>query len=109
MENRSWLWKIPLELRYFLRRTRTIYWLIFHWIERHTFRTYLIYDCARCEDCGRNVHDFIVPDDLWREVYGSEAGILCYDCFCDRADRKFHYKWRMELSDHFKWIAIKGE
>ena len=41
--------------------------------------------CARCEDCGRIVKDFSVPDELWIKVYGSCGGILCYTCF----------RWRM--------------
>lgn len=37
--------------------------------------------CSRCEDCGRIVKDFIVDDDLWIKVYGSDGGVLCYTCF----------------------------
>ena len=65
------------------------------------FKTYpLIEDCGRCEDCGRNVHDFLVPDELWREVYGNDGGILCYDCFCDRLNKKGIYK---RISLEWKW------
>ena len=72
-------------------------------MNRYLFKTYpLIEDCGRCEDCGRNVHDFIVPDKLWITVYGNEGGILCYDCFCDRADEKFRFKWRSILK--WEWI-----
>lgn len=57
----------------------------------HRFlKTYpLIEDCARCDDCGRNVHDFTTTDELWVKVTGHQdgGGILCYDCFCDQADR----------------------
>jgi hypothetical protein len=64
-------------------------------INRIFLKTYpLIEDCARCEDCGRNVHDFKVPDDVWIKVYGNKSGILCYDCFCDKADKKMEVKWR---------------
>jgi len=48
-------------------------------------------ECARCEDCGRAVHDFIAPDELWYEAYGSESGVLCYDCFCERLTQKGQY------------------
>ena len=39
-----------------------------------------------CKYCGRTVHDFIVPDDIWAKVrpliqYGD---VLCYDCFCEK-------------------------
>jgi hypothetical protein len=57
-------------------------------INRKLLKTYPpIEECARCEDCGRNVHDFHVPDEVWIRVYGDESGVLCYDCFCDRTDR----------------------
>ena len=70
---------------------------ILGWINRHVLKTYpLIEDCARCDDCGRNVHDYIVPDNLWIGVVGKESGTLCYDCFCNRADMKFGKKVRMD-------------
>lgn len=69
---------------------------------RYLFKTYpLIEDCGRCEDCGRNVHDFRMPDKLWEVVYGNDGGLLCYDCFCNRADEIFHFKWRSLL--RFRW------
>lgn len=71
-------------------------------INYHLLKTYpLIWDCGRCEDCGRNVHDFIAPDWLWKVVYGNEGGILCYDCFCNRADDKLKVKWRMKLKEEW--------
>lgn len=38
-----------------------------------------------CKDCGRDVHDFSVSDDIWNQIdktikYGHT---LCYDCFCE--------------------------
>ena len=76
-------------------------WNFWHWVNRRLLKTYpLIEDCARCRDCGRNVHDFIVPDDLWIEVIGHNWGVWCYDCFCNRADEKLGLKWRMEI---IKW------
>lgn len=78
---------------------------ILHWFNRHLLKTYpLIKDCARCQDCGRNVHDFLVPNKIWERVYGSKRGILCYDCFCNRADEKFRIKWRMQI---FEWTNLK--
>jgi len=76
-------------------------------LNKHILKTYpLISDCARCEDCGRNVHDFTVPDKLWQQVYGDEGGVLCYDCFCNRADEKFRFKWRMTFPE---WHNLKEE
>jgi hypothetical protein len=77
---------------------KKVFWNTIRWINRHLLKTYpLIEDCARCRDCGRNVHDFIVPDELWMSVIGSEDGVWCYDCFCNRADEKLRIKWRMNF------------
>jgi len=85
---------------------RVYVWTILRWLNRHLLKTYpLIEDCARCRDCGRNVHDFAVPDELWNTVWGNEGGILCYDCFCNRADEKFRFKWRMNLME--EWSNLK--
>jgi hypothetical protein len=82
-------------------------WNILQWINRRVLKTYsLIEDCARCRDCGTNVHNFNVPDELWKEVVGKEI-VLCYDCFCDKADRKFKMKWRYELKE--RWTNQNGE
>lgn len=37
-----------------------------------------------CKRCGRDVRDFIAPDDVWNKVEPRvKAGsVLCYDCFC---------------------------
>lgn len=57
--------------------------------------------CARCEDCGRLVKDFIVDTDLWIAVYGGEGGVLCYTCF----------RWRLTKLDSpitvFKCKGVK--
>ena len=90
-------------LNYSLKTLTICLFRITKFLNRYLFRTYpLIEDCGRCEDCGRNVHDFRVPDDLWKEVYGDESGILCYDCFCNRGDEKFRFKWRMGLREEWK-------
>ena len=86
---------------YFFKSLSTYISIFLIKLNKHLLKTYpLIEDCARCEDCGRNVHDFSVPDDLWQQVYGSNDGILCYDCFCNRADEKFRSKWRISFP---KW------
>jgi len=38
-----------------------------------------------CKNCGRDVHDFLVDDEIWDLIepmikYGK---VLCYDCFCE--------------------------
>lgn len=86
-------WDYPLrDLAHYCRKILTIYVRrALFWLNRRLLPTYsLIEDYARCDDCGRNVHDFDTSDELWRKVSGHEdgSGILCYDCFCDRADRK---------------------
>lgn len=41
-----------------------------------------------CKDCGRTVHDFIVPDDIWSIVAPTirNGRVLCYDCFCEHCN-----------------------
>lgn len=81
--------------RYTKKMCRIYYWNLWQWVNRKLLKTYpLIEECARCGDCGRNVHDFHVPDDVWMDVIGSDEGVWCYDCFCDRAERKGIH-WRM--------------
>lgn len=38
-----------------------------------------------CKECGRDVHDFIAPDDIWNRVdeHIKLGHVLCYDCFCE--------------------------
>ena len=88
-------------MEYLRKFVRIYFWNILRWLNRHLLKTYsLIEDCARCVDCGRNVHDFHVPDELWLKIIGSPRGVLCYDCFCNRADEKLRVKYRMEV---FAW------
>jgi hypothetical protein len=82
-------------------KLRIVKWNLWQKINRNLLKTYpLIEDCARCEECGRNVHDYHVPDDLWIKVYGDESGVLCYDCFCNKLDEMGLWK-RTEIN--FKW------
>jgi len=90
------------------------YWKIMRLFNRYFLKTYpLIEDCARCRDCGRNVHDFIVPDKLWLQVIGTPNGVWCYDCFCNRADEKLRVKWRMTKKsldiEKEEWICLTEE
>ena len=87
---------------YLAKCLRIYMWNILHWINRHVLCTYpLIENCARCRDCGRNVHDFHAPDWLWLQVIGSPDGVWCYDCFCNKADITLGEKWRMNLMEHW--------
>jgi len=96
----------------YTKKSLKIYWWhlknmdfhILNWLNKKLLKTYpLIEDCARCRDCGRNVHDFIVPDKIWNIVIGRDGGgVWCYDCFCNRADEKLGLKWRMELIEKFR-------
>ena len=87
---------------HYIKKCIHIYiWNILQWVNRHILKTYfLIEDCARCKDCGRNVHDFHVPDWLWQKVIDSEE-VWCYDCFADKSDKQLGTKWRIELVE--KW------
>jgi len=56
---------------------------------------------AYCRNCGRRVHDYFVPDEIWKEVTGIKdgSGIYCYDCFCKMADKKglrYRFKFKCE-------------
>ncbi len=51
-----------------------------------------------CKCCGRDVHDFIAPNDTWKQIephikYGH---VLCYDCFCEICSRAGIYPiWQL--------------
>jgi len=88
-----------VSLLYLTRSLRNYIINIQRWLNRHLLKTYpLIEDCSRCDECGRNVHDFSVPDKFWLKIMGSPQGVVCYDCFCNRADEKLGVKWRMILT-----------
>lgn len=38
-----------------------------------------------CKHCGRDVHGFVAPDDVWAKVEARIrfGHVLCYDCFCE--------------------------
>lgn len=51
-----------------------------------------------CRHCGRTVHDFSVPDDVWEQVapHIKHGHTLCYDCFCEAcAKRDLPSVWRL--------------
>lgn len=89
----------------YIKKVFRIYsWNILQWINRRVLKTYPSNpECARCRDCGRTVHDYIMPNDIWNTVIagtpklylsdGTEdsegaGGVWCYDCFCERAREK---------------------
>lgn len=45
-----------------------------------------------CKLCGRDVHDFVAPDELWKGVEPNitSGNVLCYDCFCELIRSKGH-------------------
>jgi tRNA 2-selenouridine synthase SelU len=69
-------------------------WNILQVVNRIFLHTYdIIEDRSRCYDCGRNVHDFHVPDKIWKKIVNQDI-VLCYDCFCNRSD-KLGIKYRI--------------
>ena len=59
------------------------------WLKRLKSYIRFLPTLSFCGVCGRKVHDFSAPDDVWEKVepnikYGSIVGhVLCYDCFCE--------------------------
>lgn len=41
---------------------------------------------AFCKECGREVQDFIAPNDVWARVEPliGRGKVLCCDCFCKK-------------------------
>lgn len=39
-----------------------------------------------CGDCGGSTRCWFAPNDLWNRVVGSPYGMLCPNCFIDRAE-----------------------
>jgi len=42
-----------------------------------------------CKHCGRDVHDYRAPDDVWEKVEPRirHGYTLCYDCFCEECGK----------------------
>lgn len=38
-----------------------------------------------CKKCGRTVHDFDAPNDVWKKIepFIKHGNVLCYDYFCE--------------------------
>ncbi len=75
--------KLPLSIKRIFRRIKYVF----------LFRS-LFWKFESCQDCG---HCFrliwSVKDEIWKRVMGSDNGILCLDCFVERALKK-----KIELS-----------
>lgn len=61
---------------------RAIYWLR---VRLKLLRRRFMLIPSFCKHCGRDVHDFSAPDDVWRQVepHIQRGHVLCYDCFCE--------------------------
>ena len=61
------------------------------------------YDGEVCMDCGFPVLHFVgsfwsAAHDLWQEVIGEHAGILCPPCFTSRAEKLgIHVSWHPKV------------
>lgn len=58
-----------------------------------------------CRRCGRTVHDFDAPDEVWEavRVHIKQGNTLCYDCFCELCARNgLPTVWRLVGLDE-KW------
>ena len=65
---------------------REITFKFWHRINNILLKTYRPkYNFTRCDDCGRDVHDFYIDSSIWLQVCKQEE-TLCYDCFCARSD-----------------------
>jgi hypothetical protein len=65
-----------------------------------------------CKRCGRDIHDFVVDDKVWKKVekhikYGYT---LCYDCFCELCLKEdLPSVWKLERLGKKIWeIKEKG-
>jgi len=86
---------IKLKIKRILRRLKYVF----------LFRS-LSWKYESCTDCG---HCFrlvwSVKDEIWEEVMGDGNGILCIDCFVERAVKKrislfeHHFEIKMFLPD----------
>jgi len=85
---------IKIYIKKLSSKLRVSRWILWQKINRKHLYTYeLIEDRTRCQVCGRNVHDYTVPDELWNSLAKKED-VYCYDCFCDLTDKKGIY-WRI--------------
>jgi hypothetical protein len=58
-----------------------------------------------CKDCGRDVTDFVVPDDVWVKIEPTikRGRVLCYDCFCEHCRQiGLPTVWKLEITTEEK-------
>ena len=74
------LYKLRLHFKHSLRLLPGPVYL---WLQSHTS----IMD-SYCKECGRSVHDFIAPDEVWDKIKPliKHGNVLCYDCFCNKCN-----------------------
>lgn len=69
---------IPFPIKRILRRIKYVFlFRSLGWVNE---------SCQDCGHCFRLV--WSVKDEIWNEVMGSGDGILCLDCFIERAESK---------------------
>jgi hypothetical protein len=55
-----------------------------------------------CKQCGRDVRDFIAPDEVWELISSKikNGNVLCYECFCDKCEEVGLLSvWKLEKID----------
>jgi hypothetical protein len=55
-----------------------------------------------CKQCGRDVRDFIAPDEIWELISSKikNGNVLCYECFCDKCEEiGLLPVWKLEKID----------
>ena len=60
---------------------------LFYWFRVHyklIKRKFKLID-SFCRCCGKDVHDFVVEDNIWNRIEShiKHGNTLCYDCFCE--------------------------
>ena len=81
---------------------------LFYWI-KIKFKIYLgrilYYGVPSfCKECGRNVTDFSVDDEIWNKIDPliKNGHSLCYDCFCKKCKIVgLPEVWKLVKNDQF--------
>jgi len=56
-----------------------------------------------CKHCGRDVHDFVVDDEVWAKVEPliKHGNVLCYDCFAEKCrEAGLPGVWKLSVLDN---------
>ena len=65
-----------------------------------------------CKNCGVDVRDFIVPDDVWTEVqpHINHGNVLCYNCFHDVCSQlRIESVWYVVQKKYCEYCAKKWD